>query len=76
MDKNARMTATPNEIVTKLVERKAAIKRENGLAPETLVIAKQGGKGGNGSKASKDGKSQNRDKGDNMGDNDRKEKDL
>ena len=40
MDKNATMTATPNEIVTKLVEKEAAIKRENGLAPDTLLFAK------------------------------------
>jgi hypothetical protein len=31
MDKNATITATPDEIITKLVEKEAAIKRENGL---------------------------------------------
>jgi hypothetical protein len=81
MDKNAMMTTTPNEIVTKLVEKEAAIKRENGLAPEALLFAKKGGKGGgNGGKAGKAGRSPKRDKRhdkrDNKGDNDRKEKDF
>jgi len=77
MDKNATMTATPDEIVTKLVEKDAAIKRENGLAPEALPFAKKGGKGGgNGGKAGKGRKSPRRDKRDNQGDNDRKEKDI
>jgi hypothetical protein len=72
------MTATPNEIVTKLVEMETAIKRENGLAPEVLIFAKKGGKGGgNGGKAGKGGKSPRRnkrdDKRDNKGD---KEKDF
>jgi hypothetical protein len=56
---------TPNEIVTKLVEKEAAIKRENGLAPEAQLFAKKGGKGGNGgsgSKAGKGSKSPRRDK--------------
>jgi hypothetical protein len=43
MVKTATMTATPDEIFTKLVEKDAAIKRENGLAPEALVFAKKGG---------------------------------
>jgi hypothetical protein len=34
MDNNATMTATPNEILTKLIQMEAAIKTENGLAPE------------------------------------------
>jgi len=82
MDKNAMLTATPDEIVTKLVEKEAAIKRENGLAPEALLFAKKGGKGGggNGGKAGKGGRSPRRDKRDdkrdNKGDNDRKEKDF
>jgi hypothetical protein len=38
MDKNTRMTATPDERVTKLVETEAAIKIENGLAPEALLF--------------------------------------
>jgi len=77
MDKNATMTATPDEIVTKLVEKEAAIKRENGLAPESLLFAKTGGKGGgNGGKAGKGSRSPKRDKRDNKGDNDRKEKDV
>jgi len=77
MDTNATMTVRCKEIVTKLVEKKAAIKRENGLAPEALLIAKKGGKGGNGcngSKAGKGGKSPRRDKRDNK--YDRNEKDL
>jgi len=75
MHKNATITATPDEIVTKLVEKEAAIKRENGLAPEALLFAKKGGKGGgNGSKAGKGGKSPTRDKRDSQ--DDREEKDL
>jgi len=64
MDKDTTMTARPNEIVTKLVEKEAAITRENGLAPETLLFAKKGGKGGggNGGKAGKGGRSPRRDK--------------
>jgi len=83
MDKNATMTATPNEIVTKLVEKDAAIKRENGLAPQALLFAKKGGKGGSGGyggRGGKGGKSpkmdKRDDKRDNKGDNDRKEKDF
>jgi len=80
MDKNATMTATPDEIVTKLVEKEAAIKRENGLAPEALPFAKKHGKGGggNGGKAGKGGRSPKRDKRDDKRDNknDRKEKDF
>ena len=72
--KNATMTTTPDEIVTKLVEKEAAIKRENGLVPEALLFAKEGG--GNGGKAGKGGKSPRMDKRDNKGDNDRKEKDF
>jgi len=60
MDKNATMTATPDEIVTKLVEKEAAIKREIGLAPEALLFAMKGG-GGNGSKAGKGGRIPKRD---------------
>jgi len=74
MDKNATMTTTPDEIVTKLIEKIAAIKREKGLAPEALLFAKKGD--GNGGKAGKGGKSPRRDKRDNKGDNDRKEKDF
>jgi len=75
MDKNATMTATPDEIVTKLVEKEAAIKRENGLPPEALLFAKKGGSGG---KAGKVGKSPKRDKRDDKRDikDDRKEKDF
>jgi hypothetical protein len=38
IDKNATMTATPNDIVTKVIEMEAAIKRENGLAPKALLL--------------------------------------
>jgi len=74
IDKNARMTATPDEIVTKLVEKEAAIKREKGLAPEAVLFAKKCG--GNGGKAGKGGNSPRSDKRDNKGDNDRKEKNF
>jgi len=73
MDNNALMTATPDEIITKLIEREAAIKRENWLTPEAQLFAKKGGKGGNG-KAGKGGKSPKRDKRDNQ--DGREEKDL
>jgi len=81
MDKNATMTTTPDEIVTKLVEKEDAIKREHGLAPEALLFAKKSGRGGRGGEV---GKSPKRDKRDdrrgnkryNKGDNDRKEKDF
>jgi len=82
MDENAGMTTMPNEIVTTLVENEAAIKRENGLAPDALLFAKKCGKGGggNGGKAGKGGRSPKRDKRDdkrdNKGDNNRKEKDF
>jgi hypothetical protein len=81
MDKNATMTTTPDEIVTKLVEKEAAIKRENGLAPEELLFAKKGskgGNGGNGGKAGKGGRSPRMDKRDDKRDNkdERKEKDF
>jgi hypothetical protein len=61
MDKNATRTAHPDEIVTKLIEKEAAIRRENGLAPEALLFSKTGGTG-NGGKAGKGGRSQKRDK--------------
>jgi hypothetical protein len=72
MDKNASMTATPDQIVTKLVEKEAAIKREKGLAPEALLFAKKGCNG----KAGKGGKSPRRDKREDKRENkgDRKEK--
>jgi hypothetical protein len=62
MDKNTRMTATPDEIVTKLVETDSAIKSGNGFPPEALLIGKRGGRGGRGGKV---GKSPKRDKRDN-----------
>jgi hypothetical protein len=78
MEKIATLTATPDEIVTKLVENEAAIKREKGLAPEALHFAKKDG--GNGGKACKAGRSPRRDKRDdktdNKGDNDRKENEF
>jgi len=73
MDENATMTATPDEIVTNLVEKEAAITIENALPPEALLFAKKGGRGDRGGKV---GKSPKRDKRDNKGDNDRKEKDF
>jgi len=76
MNKKYTITATPGEMVTKLVENEAAIKRQNFLAPEALLFAKKSGKAGNGNKASKGGRSPKRDKRDNKGANDRKEKDL
>jgi hypothetical protein len=69
MDKNATMTATPDEIVTKLVEKEAACQRENGLAPEAMLFAKKCGKGGNGGKAGNGGRSPKRDKRDDKRDN-------
>jgi hypothetical protein len=76
MNKNATMTATPNEIVTKLIEKEAAIKREKELAPEALLFSKKGG--GNGGKAGKGGRGPKRDKRDDKRDNkdDNKEKDF
>jgi len=43
----------PKEIVTMFVEKKSAVKRENGLAVEDLLFAKKGGKGGKGGKGAK-----------------------
>jgi len=40
IDKNATATLTPNEIVIKLLEKEATIKRENGLGQEALLFAK------------------------------------
>ena len=78
MDNNATMTPTHDEIVTKLVEKEAAMKREIVLAPEALFFAKKGGKGGNGGKAGKRGRSPKRNKRDDKRDvkDDRKEKDF
>jgi len=73
MDKHCTMTATPNEIVTKLVEEEARIKRKLGLAPEGLNIANMGCICW---KASKGGRSPTRDNRDDKRENmeDRKEK--
>jgi hypothetical protein len=69
MDKNATMTATPDEIITQLVKKEAAIKRENGLAPEALLFAKKGGRGGRGGKVGRSPKTDKRkDKRDNKDD--------
>jgi hypothetical protein len=56
MDKNETATLTPDEIVIKLVEKEAMMKRENGLGQEALLFAKGNGKGnakgkGNGRKS-------------------------
>jgi len=64
------MTATPDEIVTKLVDREAAINRENGLSPEAPLFAKKGGKRG---KCRRSGNGPMRDKKDN--EDDRKDND-
>jgi hypothetical protein len=40
IDKNTTKSAMPKEIITKLVEKEAAIKRENGLSPDALLYAK------------------------------------
>jgi len=74
MDNNTTMPTTPDEIVTKLVEKKSAIERDNGLASEALLFAKKGGIGGNGGRGGKGSKSPRRDSTDNK--DDRKEKDL
>jgi len=66
MDEIAMMTAMPDEIVTKLIKKAAATKRENGLAPVAMLFAIKGGK------HVKGGKGPNWDKRDNK--NDRKEK--
>jgi hypothetical protein len=71
MDKNATMTAKPDEIITKLVQTEAVIERDIGLAPDALLFAKKGGKGGR--SPTRDKKDNKRD---NKGDNDRKEKDF
>jgi hypothetical protein len=44
MDKHTTMTTVPDELVTKLVLKKAALKREDALAPEALLVARQGDK--------------------------------
>jgi len=49
----ATITDTHNEIVSKPVKKKAAIKTENGLAPEAVFVAKITGKSGNGGKLGK-----------------------
>jgi hypothetical protein len=66
IDKTATVTASPDMIVTKLVEQEDAIKRENGLAPEAQLFAKKGGRGGRGGKV---GRSPERDKRDDKRDN-------
>jgi hypothetical protein len=77
--KTAMTTSTPDEIVTKLVEKEAATTRENGFAPEALLFAKKGGRGGRGGKVGNSPKRDKRDdKRDDKTDNkdDRKEKDF
>jgi hypothetical protein len=76
MDNNVTLTTTPGEIVSKPVDKEAATNTENGLAPEVMLFAMQGGNscnGGNGGKAGRGGKSPRRDNR-NTKDN-RKEKD-
>jgi len=76
MDKNAMMTATHSESITKLIEMKVAIKRAIGLAWGALLIPKKSGEGGNGGKAGTGGKSPTREQRDNQGANNRKENNL
>jgi len=71
MDKNAMMTTTPKEIVTKLVEKEAAIKEENWLAPEPLLCAMYSGNAGRGSSGGRSLKMDKR-----YSKNDRNENDL
>jgi len=76
-DKNVMMTTTPDEIVTKLVEKEAASRRETGFAPEALLVAKKSGRGSRGGNVGKSPKGDERDNTrENKGDNDRTEKDL
>jgi hypothetical protein len=77
MDKNPTMTARPDEIITKLVEKEAAIKIENGLVQDARLFAKKCGNGGNG-EAGKSGRSPKRNMRHNKKDNkdDRKEKNF
>jgi len=42
IDKNATMTATPDEIVTKLIAKEAAIKRENWARSRSCALCKEG----------------------------------
>jgi hypothetical protein len=77
MKKNATMTARPDEMITKLVKKDSAMKRENGLTPEALLFAMKGGNGGgNCGKAGKGGRCPKREKRDNKGENERKGKDC
>ena len=63
MDRKVTNNAMPDEIITKLAEMQAAIKREIGLTPEALLFAKKGGNGGgNGGNGGRGGKSPRRDK--------------
>ena len=41
MDRNTTMTAMPDVIITKLVQKVAGIKRGNGLTPEAVLFAKR-----------------------------------
>jgi hypothetical protein len=59
MDKNATMTAMPDQMVTKVVKKKAPITTETRRAPDALLFAikgDKGGSGGYGGKASKGGR--------------------
>jgi hypothetical protein len=75
IDKHATMTATSDEIITKLVKKEAAIKRQNGLAPDLQLFAKKGGRGTRGGKVGRSPKRDKRvNKRDDQGDIDRKQK--
>jgi hypothetical protein len=56
IDKNATTTAMLDIMFTKLVQPDAAMKLEYTVAPDALLIAKQGNKGSNGGKGPKRGK--------------------
>jgi len=77
MNKTPQCPPPPEDIMSKLVEMEAAVKRVNELAPDALLFAKKGGKGGsggNGGRGGKGDKSPKRDKRYNK--DDRKEEDL
>jgi len=81
MLKITKITTTPDEIVTKIIEMPAAIMCGNGLTPDALLFATKsctGGNSGNGGNAVKGSRRPRRDERDNTSDNkdERKEKYL
>jgi hypothetical protein len=78
---NTTLTTKLDKIVTKIVQKEAAIKREYGLIPEALLLANHCGRGSRGGIVGKSPKRDMRDdkrddKRDIKGANDRKEKDF